>query len=164
MLMEIKLYCTINPVAVFEPTGITVVATGNMEVDVIYPNNSLANAFVLNGSVDASVVALLNGQTIYGNMSYLNGKFDLYSSNIGKFDVSSFIALLNILFADGVVPVVNGYLNAGFPLPTVPGVTFINPVVGYGQDYIYVSTDISYTPPFLKYAIPKQAQGKVRVA
>jgi len=80
-------------------------------------------------------------------MSYLDGEFGLLSSNIGNFNISSFLALINVLFQDGVVPVINGYLNNGFPLPIVPGVTFVNPSIGYGQDYIFVSTDISYTPP-----------------
>lgn len=101
----------------------------------------------MNGTVSSSAVALLNGQSIYGNMTYLNGNFGLLASNIGPVDVSSFVSLLDTLLADGVVPVINGYLENGFPLPTVPGLTLVNPQIGYGQDFIYVGTDITYTPP-----------------
>jgi len=157
-MMALNLYCTTNPLASFETTGITVTGVGNLEVDVVLKNGSLFNAFVLNGTVQSSAVALLNGQVVYGNMSYLSGNFGLSSSNIGPIDVSSFVDLLNTLFADGVVPVLNGYLQNGFPLPSVPGLTFVNPEIGYGQDYIFVATDISYTPP---QALMKSA--KIRV-
>jgi hypothetical protein len=63
----------------------------------------------------------LNGLSIIGSLTYLSGNFTLAESNIGKFEVSTFDNLLNMLFTDGVVPAVNKLISNGFVLPTLQG-------------------------------------------
>jgi hypothetical protein len=69
------------------------------------------------------------------------------NSNIGDFDPSILIKLVTLFLADGVIPAVNAQLATGIALPTIQGVTFESPALIWGDGYLGVVTDISYTPP-----------------
>jgi hypothetical protein len=108
--------------------------------------------------------AYLQGTTLAGNLTYLTGNFSVSYTEIGPVDVSLFMNLLNELFDRGIVPMVNLVLKQGFVLPTIQGtnclhvialncwtgVTFVNPTIGWADGYLYVSTDITYTPPAME--------------
>jgi len=164
--MVIQISSQASPNAQFSPSGATVSAYGFLTVFVIQ-NNQLVNAFVLNGTVAASGTAYLQGQTIVGNLTFLNVNFALYSSNIGSFDPRNLNSLLNTLFQYGVVPAVNVYLKQGFPLPVVPGLTFVNPKIGWGNHFLYVATDVKYQVPAnfnpIYEAMTLQKPGKIAI-
>lgn len=82
----------------------------------------------------------LQGQTLIGNLTFLGVNFTLFSSNIGPFDVTILDKLINALFESGIVPAINDILKKGFPLPVVPGLTFVNPNVAYNNHYLSVKT------------------------
>jgi len=48
---------------------------------------------------------------------------------------------------EGVIPQINKLLAAGLQLPTVPGLTFGNPITSFGDRYLFISTNVSYVPP-----------------
>jgi len=146
-LMQLRIYSTQPPNAVFSAQGIQVVAPGNIDFNVILPGGSMTPAFTLTGWIQASGSAKLNGMTLSGNLTYLRGNFTLLSSKVGPFSVAVFDDLLNLLFSSGVVPAVNTIIGKGIDLPTVQGLTFNHPTLGFGPHYIYVSTDVTYTPP-----------------
>jgi hypothetical protein len=89
----------------------------------------------------------LDGTTLYANLTYVTGDFAIAKSTVGTFDIALLNNLLKMLLAGGVVPEVNTKLKKGFPLPTVKGVTFVSPVLGWGDHYLYISSDLTYTPP-----------------
>jgi len=146
-LLQLNIYSTQPPHAVFTSQGISVLASGNLEMMVVLSNGDLVSAFTLSGWAQTSGTASLSGQTLSGSLVYLKGNFTLLSSQIGPFDVGLFDDLLNLLFSHGIIPAVNTILKKGFELPTIKGLTFINPSIGFGQNFIYVSTDVQYTPP-----------------
>jgi len=145
--LEIVMYCTQAPLGIFTPQGATIEAVGNLEVWVI-TDGQMIKAFTLDGSATSQGAALLSGTTLSGNLTYLEGNFTLLYSNIGPINVKIFDVILNVLFSEGVIPAVNTILKRGFVLPTVKGLTFINPSLGFGQDFLYVTTDVNYIPPF----------------
>jgi len=147
MAMVLELYSTQPPTAIFTSNGAAVSAIGDLTVYVQDANGSLIDAFTLNGSIATQGVALLAGETLYGNLTYLKGDFTLHDSNIGPVNPTLFDSLLNLLFSSGVVPAVNALMKQGFQLPTVKGLTFQNPSLGFGTGYVYVSTDVQFTPP-----------------
>lgn len=147
MAMQLQLAATQMPSAKFTPSGAAISVYGNMLVQVILPNKTIVDACTLSGPVYLSGVALLNGETIYGNISYLSCNFTVTQTNIGQFSPAQLDAILNFLFSYGIVPQVNKRLAKGFPLPTVTGLTFVNPTVGWGNGYLYVSTNAQYVPP-----------------
>jgi len=148
MLLQINVYSTQPPQTTFSPQGASVVAQGDLEMLVVFNNGTLVPAFTLTGWVATAGTAHLSGLTISGNLTFLNGNFSLQSSEIGPINVQVFDSLLNLLFSSGVVPAVNAIIEKGFNLPTVQGLTFINPTLGFGNRFVYVSTNVQYVPPF----------------
>jgi hypothetical protein len=98
-----------------------------------------------------------------GQLSYVKGNWSVTQTQIGNFDVSKLASVLNQLFKDGIVPLVNIVLKYGIEIPTVKGmmidviesclltlsvgVTFVNPTVSWHAGYLMVSTDVKYVPP-----------------
>lgn len=107
----------------FNGAGAKVDAIGNLEMNVILDpsNNTLAPAFTLNGTIEIAGKAMISGTILTGNLSYIDGKFDLAKSEIGNFDVSILNNLLQLFFSSGLVPAINVFLKQGLPLPTVQG-------------------------------------------
>ena len=92
----------------------------------------------------------MDGTILYANFTYMTGDFAIAKTNIGDFDINILNSLLKMLLGAGVVPELNTKLKKGFALPTVKGVTFVNPTLGWGNHYLYISTNIVYTPPTSK--------------
>jgi len=146
-LMQILVESTQPPTISFTPQGISVNANGNLQAMVILPNNTIVPVFTLTGYIQTAGDASIVGELIAGKLTYLRGNFTLQSSQIGPFSVSLFDSVLNLLFSSGVVPAVNAVLAKGFVIPTIKGLTFENPTLGFGSHYIYVGTNIQYIPP-----------------
>jgi len=49
------------------------------------------------------------------------------------------------MFYKGIIPEVNKLLAGGFALPTLDGISLVNPSVSYGDDYLIVNTDFAYS-------------------
>jgi len=145
--MELSLESTQPPFGVFSNTfGASISAVGDLNA-IVLTSPSPSTAFTLSGVISLAGTAQLSGLFVIGNLTYLHGNFSLESSSIGKFDVNVLNDLLNLLFSSGVIPKINKQLQSGFPLPTVEGLTFNSPSIGWGDHYFYVSTDVTYTPP-----------------
>jgi hypothetical protein len=65
-------------------------------------------------------------------------------SNVGTINVALFDNIIKTLSTDAIVPFFNYYLAHGVNIPTIKGVTLINPTIAYGQGYLAIATDISY--------------------
>jgi len=145
-LMVLELYSTAPPFSQFSSSGLSTEAVGSLDVFVVLSNGSLVPAFTLGGTVSVTGSASISGSSIIGSVSYVFCNFTLTKSEIGPFDVTTFDELLNLLFAEGVIPVINNILADGFPLPSLKGITLENSSVGFGNRYLLVSTDFTYQP------------------
>jgi hypothetical protein len=70
------------------------------------------------------------------------------------------------MLVNALVPMANSYLAQGYPLPTYPGLTLVGPTIGYGRDYMFVSTSLTYQPPVADPAhrrLPAPAHGPVAI-
>ena len=45
-----------------------------------------------------------------------------------------------------LLPGLNKHLTKGFPLPIIDDVSFVNPEVRFAQGFVYIGTDVTYTP------------------
>jgi len=146
-LMSLQVKATQSPTCVFSANGAAVEVDGEIEVFVIDNGQSIP-AFILGGTINLAGTAKLVSMTLFGNLTYVDGKFFIVKSDIGKFDVNAFTKYIDMFFAKGLVPLVNLILKTtGFKIPVVHGLDFISPQVGWGDRLLYVSTDITYTPP-----------------
>jgi len=145
-LMEIHVYATSSPIFSFSVNGSSASVLGNVDVYIL-PERIFAFTLIVN--LLCSGTAHVNNLNIVGQLTFLKAEISLGPSMIGRFDVTDLQSIVNYLSKEGIIPLVNDYLKPGFPLPTIQGLTFVNPVIGWGPRYIYVSTDASYSPPSL---------------
>jgi len=135
------------PFSVFSESGCIVSVYGFLNTFVLQ-NNGLVLAFTLNGTVTMNAtVAITDSNRIVPTLYLLEVNFSLYQSEIGPFDVSVLDSLLNTLFADGVIPIINGLISVGFPIPVIANVQLTNTQIGWGNHFLFVSTDVIYVQP-----------------
>jgi len=163
-LMMVHVYATTAPQAVFAAAGADVTAWGNMEVNVLLANGTAIPAFTLEGFVATSAEALINGETLYGTLNYLKGNWTLKQSEIGHFDVTIIANLLDLLFQKGIVPFINVILAQGIVLPTIQGLTFVNPTIGWSTGFLYISTNVQYTPPVEDLPVSAEPLSKIKIS
>jgi hypothetical protein len=65
---------------------------------------------------------------------------------VGDIPVSLLSSAIQML-VNALVPMANAYLATGYPLPSLPGLTLVQPTIGYGVDYMFVSSSFTYQPP-----------------
>lgn len=149
MGMQLLVKASRPPSLAISSAGIVFTAPGNVTAFVVGENNTLINVFTLNvtmyASLDVSVQANGSKEIISGKATYLKSDITLLESNIGSFNVLVLNDTVNIACNLFIVPFLNkNYGEPGFQIPTVDGVTFVNPEIVLGQGYVVVSTDFSY--------------------
>jgi len=147
-LMELFINATTTPRASFSTDGADIVALGDICVNVI-ANGDVVNAFTLNVTVHCSGDAGISGTNLTAHLNYLYTNISLKSSNVGNVIVEAMNELMDFLIT-AMLPLVNQLIGDGFVLPTIDGITLNDPTIGWGAGYLYVSTDITYTPPMFK--------------
>ncbi|XP_065830579.1 bactericidal permeability-increasing protein-like [Oscarella lobularis] len=151
--MQLFLTSTSAPYINITSGFINVTAPGRLVAYVRVNETTLVNAFTLGLTMHATGHASLrrNGsqEMVIGNATYLRSDISVVASNVGHFEATSLEAAVNLLYQIGVIPLINKYGAAGFAIPSVDGVTFVNPVVAQGEGYIQISTDINYNPSSL---------------
>ncbi len=153
--MTMNVFCTKPPSLTYAANGASVAFTGQIQM-LVNVSDHLLTAFTIDGWAGMSLDVKLSGTTLYGDFNYIEGNFtvsrnfnvDLKSleTTIGDFSASILTDLYNLLFNKGLVPLMNDVLGVGLPLPVVPGLTFVNPQILFGDGYMEVSTSATYTP------------------
>jgi hypothetical protein len=82
-----------------------------------------------------------------GTLSYLSASLSAGNSTVGPVSVGLLQALVDVVLP-GLVAVLNGQLQAGFPLPPIPGVAFESATALELQSgYALFAANFTYTPP-----------------
>jgi len=134
-----------SPIVSFKSNGtVEIVAQFQISFYVLLP--APTHVFTIGTNVTFDGKVFMNGSIIVVDLTFGAVRIWLLESDVGPFDVS-LLDSLAVLAISEVIPYVNSFfLNKGFPLPNIPGVQFINPYLGYGNQYIFVNTDVRYTP------------------
>jgi len=146
--LEANIDPIVAPAITFENGGFIGVHA-SLELVMYVVNPTLIPVFTLGLDVVLKGKVLMNGHLIMANITYGNVTLSIRSTTIGPFDLSTLDDMVFLVLAEGL-PAINQYLAKGVPLPTIPKVEFINPFLGYGPGYIFVNTDIRYTPSTTK--------------
>jgi lipopolysaccharide-binding protein len=143
--MHAELTTTSPPTATFSPQGVQVVGPGQIVVSVLPANGAPVPVFALNINLATSARVTVSGGRLYAVLSYLNSPITPAWSNVGTINVSLLDNIIKVLSTDAIVPFFNYYLSHGINIPTIKGVTLVNPNIVYGQGYLAIATDISYS-------------------
>jgi len=145
--LVLHIEATESPFATFNKDSPMVTAKGLIAFSAIEESGALSPAFAVNFVALGSGVALIDSNNnLTAHIQYLSSNFSLVSSHIGDIPVEFLQFLIDTLLEQAIVPAVNSIIERGIILPTVAGVSLINPSLIYGDGYIAVSTDIKYTP------------------
>lgn len=145
LLMQASVVATSAPLVSFEATGSVVNGIGDILVEVVETNGTVAPAFILTVKLSCEGNAYIDGLRIYGNLTYVSDTVTLKESFIGPFDPTSVNTLVAYFLQNGVIPYLNGFIEKGINIPMLNGVQFVNPTIGHGDGYLFVSTDLLYT-------------------
>jgi len=145
--MKATLYPIVPPTTTFTTAGAHVVGSLGVDFFVVSSAGAALPVFTVGVNYTAQVTAQVKGNNITGAISQFNSVVYVVKSEIGTFDSKQLQGL--ILFFTEVVamPLINSRLGIGFPIPTFDGITLVNPVVGYGDHFLFIDADGKYTPP-----------------
>ena len=151
MLLIVK--TTKPPQMQIHPKSANLTAIGEVNVQVITPNNTVLSAFTMGLTVYMNAYAWVhpNGtsQVISANITLLRFTFDLISSNIGNISLAELNQAVQLLVNLFVIPLANEYTQRGLEIPLVDGISFVDPSVSFGEGYVLVSSDVNYKPTII---------------
>ena len=152
MGMQITLKSTKPPTIHVTSAGGQLAAFGSINFDVVLPNNTVVTAFTLGLSTDMDFHAQIRSDGFTGitaNVSLASASITLESSQIGKFNANLLKDALQFALKIFVIPKINQYTSKGIMIPTIDGISFMNPQLTFGEGYALLSTDIDYKSPAL---------------
>ena len=143
MGVEIALKATKPPTVRLTPKGGELSAFGSIDMNFILPNNTVFTVFTLGISAELDIYAQIqsNGR-ITANAILVSFKLD--SSSISKFLATAMKLVLEFALKSFVIPALNKHGSKGLVIPTIDGISFVNPKLMFGEDYGLVATDINY--------------------
>jgi len=152
-LMVLKLAETVSPRVQFLQDNARVTLTGQIEVDVVVPPHETM-AFVLSVGIGASVKpgikSTSKGFNITASLFNPTSTVGLLTSNIGTFtqeELDGLRDLFSQLLMPTIVQTLNTVLGYGFPVPIVAGFAFTRPEIYVRPNYLFVGTDLDFSPP-----------------
>jgi len=129
-----------------EANGVDVKAGVEMTVRAKNNAGAFEDAFTVLLSCDVDGDAKVSGSTISGELTDVTATASLVQTRVGDVDVSGINDLVQFALSMGL-DAINAILAKGAPLPTLPGIEFVNPEILYRDDYIVVATDVKFDIP-----------------
>ena len=144
--IEIYIYANSPPESIFNTSGVYVRGTFYTNVSVIQ-NNAPVGVFTLDLTVYTSVNVAVNEGNVTGKIDFLDLTLVQVSSQIGTIDCSGLNDVVRLAVTDFGIPLFNKHFASGIPIPVVAGLSFVQPTIIYGNDYIGITTNFKYVPP-----------------
>ena len=149
MPVQIVVECTEPPQYRTNPTEAAIALLGDIKLEVIQPNKTIAMALVLSIKLTADLTASLeNGNrrtlaVLKGKVSNVDATYHLVHSNIGVINTVSLFDDLNLLIESVIVPALNSLGKRGFKIPSTKGIHLANPKLNFKDRYIVLTTDVT---------------------
>ncbi|XP_075372860.1 bactericidal permeability-increasing protein-like [Mycteria americana] len=142
--MELHLSARRQPLLSCRPDALHGALFGSAEAFVVLPNATRVPAFLLN--IDANVTAnpTITGNRLGGTVSLKGLSVAQVTSHVGPVEVKRLETLLKFgLWLFGV-PRANKRLQAGVPLPTLHGLSLLNPRLSLQEGFVLITTDLQH--------------------
>ncbi|KAM6404551.1 bactericidal permeability-increasing protein-like [Rhynochetos jubatus] len=144
--MELRLSARQQPLLSCRPGALHGALFGSAEAFVVLPNATRAPAFLL--SIDANVTGkpTITGNKLGGTVRLTGLSVAQVTSHVGPVEVKRLETLLKFgLWLFGV-PWANKRLRAGIPLPTLHGLSLLDPRLSLQEGFVLIATDLQYKP------------------
>ena len=104
------------------------------------------DAFAIQSNITLGLEASIIGSDplrVGLNFTLLAAPLAVFNSTVGDVKVQGLSAVVNALFSDVVLPLVNKVVNRGIPLPTVAGVTFTKTKIILQNGVFLIATEFT---------------------
>ena len=144
MGVEIALKATKPPIVHLTPKGGEMSAFGSIDMNFILPYNTVVTAFTLDISAELDINSQIQSN---GSITEFTANATLVSFKlINSSSIRKLLAtpVLQFVLEYSVIPVLNKHGSKGLVIPTIDGMSFVNPELMFGENYGLVATDINY--------------------
>jgi len=102
--------------------------------------------FTIRGRYSGAVSISVRDNAIVPRIDDATGLFDLVSSSIGTFSLKPAEFIFNAVVKLIALPAINNDLFAGFPLPTIAGLSFVQPEFSVRDGFVVAGFNVQYRP------------------
>jgi len=117
-------------------------ASLTMEVN---QNQTFTKVIGLDATLLTAGVVSLNDTAVTGNLKTLKINATVTSSTVGDVDIKGMQDLIDFT-ATFATNTINERLAQGVPLPVVKGISFVDPKIIWGSNYVAITSSFSYKP------------------
>ena len=137
-----------RPSAKITDQSITIVAPTRLTFQVIQASKLVDDAFAIQSNITLGLEANIIGGNplrVGLNFTLLSAPLTVFNSTVGDVKVQGLSAVVNALFSDVVLPLVNKVVTCtrGIPLPTVAGVTFAKTKIILQNGVFLIATEFT---------------------
>ncbi|XP_059569099.1 bactericidal permeability-increasing protein isoform X2 [Alligator mississippiensis] len=143
-LMKLQLTTPSAPFLTIAPGGLELALVADVQAYAILPNASLTPLFLLHLTSNVSASVTVSSARICGALASGGLELSLKHSDIGPFPVLGLQQFMNFLASNILLPLVNGKLEKGFPLPLPAHVQLSSCVLQPHQDFLLLGADVRY--------------------
>jgi len=132
------------PSIFFRPEGFLLQASAplTMEVD---DNSTYTKVIMMDLGMTVSGIINLVESNLTAHLDGINVTAKVTSSTVGDVDMKGMQQLIDFIFKYAV-EIFNEVLAKGAPLPVVKGLTFVDPKIIWGSNYVVIASSFSYSP------------------
>ncbi|XP_069099444.1 bactericidal permeability-increasing protein-like isoform X1 [Pleurodeles waltl] len=127
--MMLQLSARKQPLLTCLPGSLHLTGHGYIRASAILPNATLAPLFEIDLDTVIKGQVMISGQKLNGSLDLDSFRLSLVHSDVGPLEVDTLQAMLSEVLQILVLPEVNKILSRGFLLPTINGLTLVNPSV-----------------------------------
>ena len=138
MGVEIALKSTKPPIVRLALKGGELSAFGSIDMNVILPYNTVVTAFTLDISAELDINAQIQSN---GSITAFTANATLVSFKlINSSSIIKFLAtpVLQYVLNCSVIPALNKHSSEGLVIPTIDGMSFVNPKLMFGEPQTHV--------------------------
>jgi len=129
-----------------QANGIDVKAGVELTIRAKNSAGTFEDAFTVLLTCDVDAIAKVDNTVISGQLTNVSATASLVSTHVGNVDISGINDLVQFALSMGIDSV-NQILAEGTPLPSMQGLSFVDPTIIYRDGYLIVATNINFTPP-----------------
>jgi len=132
------------PTLYMQPDGFQLKTAGMLTMEV-NESNTFTKVIGMNLNILVAGSVVLKNTTIIPHLDVLNVTCSIASSSVGEVDPQGMQDLIDFTTTYATSELNDKFAN-GIPLPVVKGLTFVDPKIVWGSNYLAIASSFSYKP------------------
>jgi len=132
------------PTLYMQPEGFQLKTAAMLTMEV-NESNTFTKVIGMNVDMEISGTVTLKDTSIFPHLDIINVTASIASSSVGNVDVKGMQDLIDFT-TTYATSMINDQLAAGIPLPVAKGISFVDPKIVWGNNYVAIASSFSYKP------------------